>query len=559
MRILLLVHAFNSLSQRLFVELADQGYEVSVEFDIHEAVTREALELFKPDLILGSFLKRAVPADICERYRVWIVHPGPPGDRGPSSLDWAILEGEKEWGVTVLEATPVLDGGDVWASASFPLRDASKSSLYRREVTDAAVRAVFEALKNLEKPGFRPCAISSFGAGPEGLWRPSMPAGARRIDWSQDSTKTVLRKVRSGDSRPGAVSEIAGRLYHLYGVSPAENGKTGAPGTCVARAQDAICIATVDGAIWITDLKPKCEKGSNPAVKVSAPQLIAGPGVEEPSVEVRYREEGGVGHLLFDFYNGAMSTGDCLRLGQAVRDALSRPTEVLVLWGGEEFWSNGIDLCAIEAALSPADESLANIEAMNDLVELILACTDKITIAAVRGNAAAGGVFLALACDWVMARERVVLNPHYKNMGNLYGSEYWTYSFPKRVGAHGVKVLMDPRLPVSARRAHVHGMIDEVVAGTEEDFYMRVHEFVRRLEDQGELGDFLASKNQWRREDEAERPLREYRAHELSIMKRCFFGVDQSYHVARHHFVHKICHGRTPLHLARHRRAKGGK
>ena len=49
-----------------------------------------------------------------------------------------------------------------------------------------------------------------------------------------------------------------------------------------------------------------------------------------------------------------------------------------------------------------------------------------------QGNAGAGGVFLALAADQVWARHGVVLNPHYKNMGNLYGSEYWTYLLPRR-------------------------------------------------------------------------------------------------------------------------------
>ena len=48
------------------------------------------------------------------------------------------------------------------------------------------------------------------------------------------------------------------------------------------------------------------------------------------------------------------------------------------------------------------------------------------------GNAGAGGVFLSLAADEVWMRDGVILNPHYKDMGNLYGSEYWTYLLPAR-------------------------------------------------------------------------------------------------------------------------------
>jgi putative two-component system hydrogenase maturation factor HypX/HoxX len=39
---------------------------------------------------------------------------------------------------------------------------------------------------------------------------------------------------------------------------------------------------------------------------------------------------------------------------------------------------------------------------------------------------------LALAADHVYAREGVVLNPHYRSMGGLFGSDYWTYTLPRR-------------------------------------------------------------------------------------------------------------------------------
>jgi putative two-component system hydrogenase maturation factor HypX/HoxX len=44
---------------------------------------------------------------------------------------------------------------------------------------------------------------------------------------------------------------------------------------------------------------------------------------------------------------------------------------------------------------------------------------------------------------------------------------------------------------------------------------------------------------------------------ELERMRLNFYGFDASYHVARQHFVHKLPHSRTPLHLARHRRLAG--
>ena len=61
-------------------------------------------------------------------------------------------------------------------------------------------------------------------------------------------------------------------------------------------------------------------------------------------------------------------------------------------------------LHCIEAADSPADASWANINLIDDLTRDIVTTDTHLTIAALGGNAAAGGVFLALAADRVLAR-----------------------------------------------------------------------------------------------------------------------------------------------------------
>ena len=141
MRILFLTRSFNSLTQRLYLELTALGHEVAVEFDISDAVTIEAVALFRPALIVAPFLKRAIPEAVWRHTVCLVVHPGIVGDRGPSALDWAISDGEREWGVTVLQATAEMDAGPVWAAETFAMREATKASLYRNEVTEGAARA----------------------------------------------------------------------------------------------------------------------------------------------------------------------------------------------------------------------------------------------------------------------------------------------------------------------------------------------------------------------------------------------------------------------------------
>ena len=96
MRILFLTHSFNSLAQRLYLELSALDHEISVELDISDSVTIEAVALYQPALVIAPFLKRAIPAQVWRNTLCWVVHPGIVGDRGPSSLDHAIADGQHQ-------------------------------------------------------------------------------------------------------------------------------------------------------------------------------------------------------------------------------------------------------------------------------------------------------------------------------------------------------------------------------------------------------------------------------------------------------------------------------
>lgn len=560
MRILLLTHSFNSLSQRLHVELTARGHEPAVELDINDETTAEAVSLFRPHLLVAPFLKRRIPESIFLSHTCLIVHPGPPGDRGPSALDWAVLDNEERWGVTVLQADTELDAGPVWAWREFPMRAARKSSLYRFEVTEAAVAAVLEATERFET-GAGPVPWTAIAPSRDRRWRDGVRQEDRRIDWRHDDTETVLRKIRSADGHPGVADIIGGLHCRLFDAHP-EATLAGIPGTTLARRGAAVCRATADGAVWVGHLKPAGENTFKlPATTVLKDRLELIPETaldfdavpSAPTYQpIRYREMGGVGYVHFDFYNGAMGTEQCRELLSAFEYARNRPTRVIVLAGGNDFWSNGLDLNLIEAAESPADESWRNIQAMDDLCEAIITTTSHVTVAALHGNAGAGGVYLALGADHVIARDGVVLNPHYKNMGNLYGSEYWTYVLPRRVGNNRVDEVLAHRLPLDVTEASRLGLVDTVGPGDPAAF----DDLVGTLA--GELAaDYLPlirEKTLRQSRDEDSKPLSAYREEELESMRLNFYGFDPSYHVARYRFVHRSPHAWTPLYLAPHRR-----
>lgn len=104
MNILLFASAYNGMCQRVHRELESDNHRVSIELSADETVMHEAVLQFQPDLIICPFLKHRVPESIWREHLCLIVHPGIEGDRGPSSLDWAIEMERDDWGVTLLQA-----------------------------------------------------------------------------------------------------------------------------------------------------------------------------------------------------------------------------------------------------------------------------------------------------------------------------------------------------------------------------------------------------------------------------------------------------------------------
>jgi len=562
LRILFVTSAHNGLSQRAYIALTEMGHDVTVQVVDSSELIESAVAVHKPDLVVCPMLKQFIPESVWSKYTCLVVHPGPHGDRGPSSLDWAIELGMEEWGVTVLEAVEEADAGDIWETRKFRMRPVGKSSIYRHEVRRAAVEMLVFAVHNFARGDFKPTALNYDDPNVTGRLRPLIKQADREIDWRCESTAGVVRKIRAAEGHPGVLDTISGTEFHLFNVYP-ERGLRGRPGEIIATRNGAICRATVDGAVWITHLKAK--DGPAP-FKLPATRALEIGGIvpDAPEIpvalhapippgytyrEISYEEKAGVGYLNFDFYNGAMSTEQCRRLRDAYQYARSRrTTKVIVLAGGSDFFSNGIHLNVIEAAPDQGEESWFNLHAIDDVVREIVETDSHITITALSGDAAAGGVPFAVAADHVVAREDVVLNPYYQHMGGLYGSEYWTYLLPRRVGAEmSTKLTSAPFTPIGTRRAVDIGLIDAAFGDSIASFRAQVQGLGERLARHPDVGNWLAQKRASRARDEQVKPLSTYRTEELAKSHECFFGEDRSYHVARSLFVYKT---RAPCKVA---------
>ncbi|MDR7309217.1 putative two-component system hydrogenase maturation factor HypX/HoxX [Nocardioides luteus] len=465
MRILLLVSAFNGLTQRVWCDLKENGHDVGVLLaPVHdEASMTEAVDEIAPELILCPFLKHRVPESIWGRYPTVVIHPGAVGDRGPSSLDHATLDGRDRWGVTALSAVEEMDAGPVWATKTFAMPEVpiAKSALYNGPVADAAMDCVAEVLR-MVAAGERPKPAEEWPVEVAGTGElPLLRRKAFEIDWSAPATE-IARRIAAADGAPGAPATIDGMTYCLFDAATTTEDNPGAtPGTVVGVDTDAVAIATGEGTLWVGYAATLAAKRGPklPAAWVLETEHAPYRAMPEALAESTYEREGDIGYLTIRSYSGAMHTQQCHRLTDAVRKALVEDTAILVVRGTEHAFSNGIHLGVIEAAPDPAAEAWDNIRAIDELC-LALAEAEQLTIAAFTANAGAGGVMAGLCADITVAREGVVLNPYY-DMG-IFGSELHTWGLPSRVGNEKADELLGAKLPISAAEAARIGMISDL-------------------------------------------------------------------------------------------------
>jgi putative two-component system protein, hydrogenase maturation factor HypX/HoxX len=332
---------------------------------------------------------------------------------------------------------------------------------------------------------------------------------------------------------------IGGVPVSLYGGQE-EGLLRGDPGEIVAQRDGAICRATKDGGVWIPQIKLRPPDDGQPGFELPASLALRSLGVLNGVPELRlpfcpvrgyptyreisYTECDHVGVVKFCFPGGAMSTAQGRRLLSALRFAAVRQTRAIMLVGDTDVFANGVHLNVIEAAADPAEESWSNINAIDDLVEAILVQTRHLVIAAIGGNAAAGGLMMALAADEGLGPGGRRAQPSLQADGPSWQRVLDLYApWPCRRGG---RPAADRELPAGHRQDSMSARTRRRGAGV---LNGRVPEPGRRPRRgtgpgrclrRGKAGSPAGAPDQ----DENRKPLSVYREAELRIMRKNFAG-----------------------------------
>ena len=221
-----------------------------------------------------------------------------------------------------------------------------------------------------------------------------------------------------------------------------------------------------------------------------------------------------------------------------------------MLSGGNDYFSNGIHLNVIEAADDPAAESWRNLNAIDDLVRDIVETDSHLVISALAGDAAAGGVPLALAADYVLAHEDVVLNPYYRPHGRPIRLRVLDLppAPPDRRHADRAPYAVRRSSPSAPARRPRSDCSTPSWARASRTSRLDVRAFGKRIAHDGLHRARLEDKRRRRAHDERLKRLHAYRSEELADASNASSAPTPAYHEARRRFVFKA---RAPQDLLR--------
>ena len=227
-----------------------------------EADLAKEMDRLRPQMILSFYYRNMIPMKVLRTAPAGALNLHGsllPRLRGRAPINWALVEGEEETGVTLHHMVKAPDAGDIVAQRGFRIgpRDTAKDLFFR--AIDEAKALLRDAWPKVRAGTAPRLPQDPLKATYRGRRRPE----DGRIDWRQP-TKRIDGLVRAvTDPFPGAFTSLQGRRLMVWAGSPAEG--RGSPGVAI----DDALVATGDGAYRIE----RCEFAED---KAARPMLTKG-------------------------------------------------------------------------------------------------------------------------------------------------------------------------------------------------------------------------------------------------------------------------------------------
>ena len=219
---------------------------------------RNGLLSYHPDLIVVTAYGRILPKSLLELAPLGCINVHGsllPKYRGAAPIQWSVIKGEKEVGITIIQMDQGMDTGDMLAKAKIETApDETAGSLFGK-LSKLGGTALLKAIKGLKEGSVVPVPQKHEDA----TLAPMLKKEDGLIDWSADAF-TVSCLIRGLDPWPSAFCFLDGTRLRLFTPEVIYQNHGATPGTVIQADDRGLLIACGQDALCIHELQPEGKK-----------------------------------------------------------------------------------------------------------------------------------------------------------------------------------------------------------------------------------------------------------------------------------------------------------
>jgi len=250
------------------------GLQVCQPLKVKEPEFVEKLKEWHPDFIVvaafGQFLTQEIlniPVYGCINVHASLL----PRYRGAAPIQYAIIKGEKETGVTIMRMEKGMDTGAMYSRVAVPIDTEMNFARLHDELMEKGARLLTETLP-LIAGGLQPEEQNEG----EATYATLLTKDMAKIDWNS-TAREVHNKVRGFDPVPGAFTYLPdGKLLKIWETRVTGNKTEAAPGTVVSVSKKEFSVACCDMEIRVVTVQPESKKRMPAAVFLNGHGVKAG-------------------------------------------------------------------------------------------------------------------------------------------------------------------------------------------------------------------------------------------------------------------------------------------
>lgn len=222
------------------------GIPVMQPLSLRVAEVQQQLASFQADVMVVAAYGLILPLSVLQIPRLGClnIHASLlPRWRGAAPIQRAILAGDAETGITIMQMDEGLDTGVMLLKKSCPVSAQDTAQILHDKLAQLGAEAIIEALCKLQQGSL----IGVVQDSTQATYAAKLVKTEAQLEWTQSAVQ-LERAVRAYNPVPGAYSALNGTTIKIWQASLAEEGQ-GEPGTVLAVNKDSISVACGLGAI----------------------------------------------------------------------------------------------------------------------------------------------------------------------------------------------------------------------------------------------------------------------------------------------------------------------